>query len=161
MAPTQKSFLQAGQPKRKPRLLLRSMIATALLAIWIGAVRAGDIAVENPSIRFIIKARPAAGYFRLRNATSSVLELIGASSPACGMLTLHQSKEENGVAKMVPVASLKVPPDGSLVFRPGGYHLMCMQPRNLNIGAQVPITLRFADGKTMTIKFPVTGPGGK
>jgi copper(I)-binding protein len=60
------------------------------------------------------------------------------------------------------VKSLKVPAHGTLSFQPGGYHLMCMKPQSsMKIGASVPVTLKFADGKTLTASFPVKGPGGK
>ena len=29
------------------------------------------------------------------------------------------------------------------------------------IGKSVPMTLKFADGETLTAQFPVKGPGGK
>ena len=113
-------------------------------------------------MRFIIKARPAAGYFTLKNDSDSAVELTGASSSACGMLMLHQTKQMNGIDRMMMVKSIKVPAHGSLSFQPGGYHLMCMQPqRSMKIGASVPVTLNFADGKTITASFPVKGPGGK
>ncbi len=38
---------------------------------------------------------------------------------------------------------------------------MCMQPQaSMVIGKSVPVTLKFADGQTLSAQFPVTGPGG-
>jgi hypothetical protein len=63
---------------------------------------------------------------------------------------------------MVPVASVDVPPHGSVSFAPGGYHLMCMAPAaTLKPGTSVPMTLRFADGGTLTGDFPVRGATGQ
>jgi copper(I)-binding protein len=113
-------------------------------------------------MRFIIKATPAAGYMTLKNDGDRAVVLTGASSPACGMLMLHQSKQENGVDRMMHVGKLDVPAHGSLTLSPGGYHLMCMQPKDaMKIGASVPVTLTFADGQTVTAQFPVKGPGGR
>ena len=113
-------------------------------------------------MRFIIKARPASGYFTLKNDGDSAVELTGASSSACGMVMLHQTKSEGGVDKMMMVKSVKVPAHGSFSFAPGGYHLMCMKPKaSMKLGANVPVVLKFADGKTVTASFPVKGPGGK
>jgi hypothetical protein len=113
-------------------------------------------------MRFIIKARPVAGYFTLRNDTGATVELIGAASAACGMLMLHQSQEVNGVDKMLPVKGVTLPPHGAVTFAPGGYHLMCMQPQSvMKVGADVPVTLKFAGGKTIMAHFPVKGPAGK
>ncbi len=78
------------------------------------------------------------------------------------MVMLHETKHTNGVEQMLMVKSVKVPAHGSFSFAPGGYHLMCMHPQNsMKIGANVPVTLKFADGKTLTAAFPVKGPGGK
>ena len=113
-------------------------------------------------MRFIIRATPAAGYFTLKNDSGSAVELTGASSTACGMVMLHQTKEVNGVEQMIMVKSLEVPAHGTLSFAPGGYHLMCMKPQmSMKVGAKVPVVLKFADGKTLTAAFPVKGAGGK
>jgi periplasmic copper chaperone A len=123
---------------------------------------AAGVKIEKPWMRLIIKARPAGGFFTLKNDTDTALELTGAASPACGMMMLHQTKEVNGVEHMMPVKSVKVPAHGTLSFQPGGYHIMCMRPQaSMVIGHNVPVTLKFADGKSITADFPVTGPGGK
>jgi hypothetical protein len=136
----------------------------ALLIVLLGApaMAAGSLVIEGPWMRFIIKARPAAGYFTLRNDTDKPVTLTGAASSACGMVMLHQSKEENGVEKMLPVESVAVPAHGRFSFMPGAYHLMCMQPQaGMTIGASVPVTLKFADGSSLTTQFPVKGPDGQ
>lgn len=139
---------------------LRLALAVLILlpSITVDAATAG-LTVENPSMRFIIKSRPAAGYFTLQNNTGSAIDLTGASSGACGMLMLHQSKEVNGVEKMLPVKRIAVPAHGTVRFAPGGYHLMCMSPGStMKVGAKVPVTLKFANGQTVTAQFPVKGP---
>jgi copper(I)-binding protein len=126
------------------------------------AAAAGGVSIENPWMRFIIRATPAAGYFTLKNDTGNAVELTGASSTACGMVMLHETKQVNGVETMMMVKTIKVPAHGSFSFAPGGYHLMCMQPQmSMQVGASVPVVLKFADGKTLTATFPVKGPGGK
>ena len=118
------------------------------------------VTIEQPWIRLIIKARPAAGYFTLHNNGDKAVTLTGASSSACGMAMLHQSKEVNGVEKMLPVKSVTVKPHGTLKFEPGSYHVMCMKPK-MSLGQSVPMTLKFSGGDTLTAQFPVKGPGGK
>jgi periplasmic copper chaperone A len=141
-------------------------LASATLALMLSAAGAAaavnGVMLEKPWMRFIIKARPAGGYFTLRNNTASAIQLVGASSPACGMVMLHQTKEVNGVEKMLPVKSVAVPAHGVLKFAPGGYHIMCMSPGGaMKVGAKVPVTLNFAGGQSITAEFPVTGPNGR
>jgi periplasmic copper chaperone A len=138
------------------------MVALAgFVVVGSTAAAAGGITIDKPWLRFIIKDRPAAGYFTLRNDTDRKIELTGASSSGCGMVMLHQSKETGGVDKMLPVKSVTVPAHGTLSFTPGSYHLMCMNPQStVTVGSRVPVILKFADGKTMSADFPVKGPSG-
>jgi hypothetical protein len=53
--------------------------------------------ISDPWIRFITPSRPAAGYFTLSNATDQSRMLVGAASPACGMLMLHRTIHDGGV----------------------------------------------------------------
>ena len=151
----------AAKQKPNARILLRAGLAAALLTASATSVFAAGLTIEKPWMRFIIKARPAAGYFTLHNGTSKAVELTGASSSGCGMVMLHETKEVDGVAEMLHVKSIKVPAGGKLTFQPGGYHLMCMQPQSsMAVGKSVPVTLKFADGQSVSAQFPVTGPGG-
>lgn len=137
-------------------------MAALVAACGAPALAAEPVKVEQPWMRFIIKERPAAGYMTLHNAGDKAVTLTGASSPACGMLMLHQSKQEGGIDKMMHVSGVPVPPHGTASFAPGGYHLMCMQPQaDMKAGTSVPVTLKFKGGQTVTAQFPVKGPGGK
>jgi periplasmic copper chaperone A len=105
---------------------------------------------------------PAAGYFTLSNTTAAPRRLVGAASPACGMLMLHRSVDQNGEEQMMAVSSVLVPGHGMVRFAPGGYHLMCMLPGPaMRPGKSVPVTLRFSDGKTLSANFPVRGATGR
>jgi hypothetical protein len=105
---------------------------------------------------------PAAGYFTLSNPTGAAHTLTGAASPACGMLMLHRSVDESGRERMEMVQSVSIPAHGKVTFAPGGYHLMCMSPsKAMTPGHSVPVTLRFADGGSLTASFPVRNATGK
>ena len=106
------------------------LFALALNAPALAAPK--GVSIEQPWIRLIIKARPAAGYFTLRNESEKPVTLTSVQSSACGMAMLHQSIQENGVDKMVHVKSVTVKPHATLTFAPGGYHVMCMQPQEFD-----------------------------
>jgi copper(I)-binding protein len=132
-----------------------------LVVVGSTAAVAGGITIDKPWLRFIIKDRPAGGYFSLHNETDRKIELTAASSSSCGMMMLHQSKEMGGVDKMLPVKSVTVPAHGTLSFTPGSYHLMCMNPQStVTVGGTAPVILRFSDGQTISADFPIKGPGG-
>lgn len=144
----------------------RAWLAAALCGVLMSATAAqtaaNDVSIAHGWLRLILPARPAAGYFKLDNSTGAAIKLVDASSSSCGQLTLHQSRNVNGVETMLPVKSVQVPAHGSVSFTPGGYHLMCMSPAaTLSPGKSVPVTLKFADGKTITADFAVHGADGK
>jgi hypothetical protein len=128
------------------------------------AAQAGEagLSLSSPWFRLVMPSLPAAGYFTLSNPTSEAHTLVGAASPGCGSLMLHRSISANGEEQMVMVQSVAVPPHGKLSFAPGGYHLMCISPSaQLRPGRSVPVTLRFADGGSLTATFPVRNATGR
>ena len=158
MKPNKTTRARSSTPANGPAVSAALLLALSLTAPALAAPK--GVTIEHPWMRMIIKARPAAGYFTLRNNSDKPVVLTGASSSACGMAMLHRSKEENGVEKMLPVKSVTVKPHGTLKFEPGSYHVMCMKP-NMSLGKSVPMTLEFAGGDSLTAQFAVKGPGGK
>lgn len=116
------------------------------------------VTVTRPWFRYIMPQVPAGGYMTVKNSSAHAVVLTGASSPACGMVMLHRSEQRGGVERMVDVPRLRVPAEGSVQFAPGGYHLMCMQPK-MRPGATVRVTLNFQGGSTLTAAFPVYAVG--
>jgi len=117
------------------------------------------VTVQKPWMRYLLPNIPAAGYMTLVNAGSAPVIFTGATSPACGMLMLHKSEDDSGMAMMMDVPDITIPAHGSQIFAPGGYHLMCMQP-NMKIGGTVPVTLNFQGGSSVSANLPVYGAQG-
>lgn len=149
-----------SDPPPAQRLSRLAIAPLALAAMGAGAPP--GVAVHDAWIRSIIPSRPAAGYFTLTNDTGAPLTLVGASSPDCGMLMLHRSTIQGGQETMTMVASVTLPAHGQVVFAPGGYHLMCMRPSSaVTPGGTVPVTLRFGNGDTLAVSFPVRDAMGR
>jgi copper(I)-binding protein len=105
---------------------------------------------------------PAGGYFELRNLGKWPVTLTGADSSACGMLMLHKSEDKSGVGSMADIATVNVPPRGTVRFAPGGYHLMCMDPTGeMKPGRVVGVSLRFSDTTMIATKFDVKNAKGQ
>ena len=161
LLPWQRSRV-AGPAVKLLRILTLMALTGGLAAGTAAHAAESGLSVSQPWLRMIIPSRTAAGNFTLSNAAAKAQVLIGASSPACDSIMLHQSLEKNGTAHMVMVESLNVPAHGAVKFAPGGYHLMCMSPsKDVAQGHSIPITLHFADGSTLTTNFPVRGATGK
>lgn len=162
--PSSRDAGPAAKAIRCPALLLGAVLGALALGSLGTAAHAAEhgLAVHDPWMRSVVPSRPAAGYFTLSNDTSEPQTLVGAASPACGTLMLHRSVHQGGEDRMMMVKSLPVPAHGTVKFAPGGYHLMCTSPSQaVKPGQSVPVTLRFADGGTVTAKFPVRGVTGK
>ncbi len=107
-------------------------------------------------MRYLLPSIPAAGYMVLQNNGDAPAVLTGASSPACGSLMLHQSQDDSGMATMMMVRRIAIPAHGSVSLAPGGYHMMCMDPK-MKVGDSVPVTLTLQDGTTIAAVMPVYG----
>ena len=140
-------------------IMIGALAATAAAASAQAAT--SKLMLSNQWMRLILPSRPVAGYFTLSNPTAKTQTLVGAASPACGRLMLHQSQHDSGQERMVMVKNIAIAAHGTVTFAPGGYHLMCMPPgKDIRKGYSVPVTLRFADGTTLTANFPVRGATG-
>lgn len=103
---------------------------------------------------------PAGGYFTAQNNSQREVAITGVSSEACGMLMMHQSKAQGGMSGMDMVPQVKLPPGGQVKFAPGGYHLMCEQPK-LKIGSKTPVSIALSNGTTVVVAFDVRNAAGK
>jgi copper(I)-binding protein len=97
-----------------------------------------------------------AGYMELRNNTSRLQVLAAASSPAFESVMIHRTIVKGGMAGMVHAPRIELTPNTSLIFAPGGYHLMLMNPkRTLRAGDPVVINLEFRGGLVLPVAFEV------
>lgn len=103
-------------------------------------------------------AHMRAGYAVLENVGGGEIEIVAASSPDFGLVEIHETRMENDVARMVELGSVKIVAGTSFQLKPGGAHLMLMQPkRALAKGDSTAITLRLKSGATVVTRF-VVGP---
>jgi copper(I)-binding protein len=142
-------------------VMIRRMVLAAAAVVVLGAAGEPGVSVHDPWMRLLIRERPAAGYMTLENSTGAARILTGASSPACGSVMLHQSSDDGGVDRMTMVSAIPLPAHGAASLRPGGYHLMCMEPAaTMVVGGTVPMKLEFADGGSLTVDMVVRGARG-
>ncbi|HWY16902.1 MAG TPA: copper chaperone PCu(A)C [Rhizomicrobium sp.] len=140
---------------------IRGWVVAALALGFGTAASAQHVSATSAWFRSLPTGLPAGGYFTLLNSGATPVELVGAQSPACGMLMLHRSTETGGISRMNDVNSVAIPPGGTLEFAPGGYHLMCMNPAAaMSPGKHVGVTLIFADHRKMEVDFTVKSAAG-
>ena len=131
-----------------------------LLALTSAAAAAPAVTVTDAWFRFLPAGLPAGGYFTAHNTGKSDLAITGAQAAGCGMLMLHMSSDKGGMSGMDMVDKVALPAGGTARFTPGGYHLMCMQPK-MKIGAMLPVVLQLSDGTSVAVRFAVRDARGK
>lgn len=99
----------------------------------------------------------AVAYFSLRNTGTDPVRLVGAESALALRVELYRTSRSGGVMRSRPVTNgITVPAGATVVFARGGLSLHLADwdvgPRHW---AQVPLTLRFADGSELAVSATV------
>ena len=138
-------------------------LATALaIAVSLPAAAqdymADDLHISDPVIfKSFAKARAAGGYMSIENKgeTSDLLIGVRVEGP---MAMIHESREEDGVMRMVHLDAVEIPAGETGEFRPGGLHVMVMGlgPDDLPVGDTLDATLIFDRAGEVPIVFFVT-----
>ena len=132
---------------------------SALLMSCLGTVQAAEClpVAKAAWVRLPPVAMPMmAGFVRIENPCKSSVSVVGAESLAFDDVSLHETREENGVSRMREVAALPIAPGKAAELKPGGLHLMLHGPyQPLVTGEKPVITLKLADGRALPVVFEV------
>ncbi len=128
----------------------------ALIALAAAAEEAG-ISVRDAWVRETPPGMAmTAGYMVLQNKTSRPQVLVAASSSGFETVTIHRTIAKEGMTGMEHAQQIELLPNASLLFAPGGYHLMLLNPkRRLRAGDRVDITLKFRGGLVLPVAYEV------
>ena len=138
--------------------LVTALFLAACLVPAASAATPDNLQVHDAWIRWLPGKLPMAGYFRLTNTGKQAAILTNASSAAYTRVMLHRSQRINGQESMQHVNRIIAAPGKTLVFAPGGNHLMLMERRQeIAVGDHITIRLHFADGTTVPVTFEVRG----
>ena len=103
-----------------------------------------------------------AGFGRIENACGEAVAVVGVHSDAFADVSLHETRIVDGVSRMRAVPRLAVPAGGSVELKPGGLHLMLMQPKDsLKPGDSVEVVLELEGGQTSAVELEVRAPTGR
>jgi copper(I)-binding protein len=82
-----------------------------------------------------------AGFGVVRNGGDTAITVLAWQSPEFADVAMHETRIEDGIARMRPLAAVVVPAHGAVVFEPGAKHLMLMRPA-APVDATTRMTLR-------------------
>ena len=130
----------------KNALLLAALLLPATFATAHEYTK-GDLHIAHPWSQELPPNAPnVAAYFVVHNNGSIADTLLGVDSPISDDAQLHEHVHKDGLMKMQQVQSVEVAPGKELVFAPGAYHVMLMQPKDRSLltdGKRFPLTLHF------------------
>src|SRR6267143_4522399 len=131
-------------------------LISALTAIAAAAEEAG-ISVRDAWVRETPPGMAmTAGYMVLQNKTSRPQVFVAARSSGFETVMIHRTIAKEGMTGMEHAPQIELQPNASLLFAPGGYHLMLMNPkRALHAGDRVDITLKFRGGLVVPVTYEV------
>jgi periplasmic copper chaperone A len=109
---------------------------------------------------FVAAAPPGvsamAAYMSIENPGSSERRITSIGSPDFAEVQMHRSSIENGVARMQQLEALTVSPGSRLELKPGGVHLMLMNPRrDFEAGEVILLELMEVDGTEHSLALKV------
>ncbi len=138
------------------RQMVFAGLISALTAIAAATEEAG-VSVRDAWVRETPPGMAmTAGYMVLQNKTSRPQVLVAARSSGFETVTIHRTIAREGMTGMEHAPQIELLPNASLLFAPGGYHLMLLNPkRTLHAGDRVDITLEFRGGLVLPVAYEV------
>jgi copper(I)-binding protein len=134
-------------------MILRLLTLLIALSTALSALAETDLIVSDPWSPQAPPGRMMAGFMALENPSEESIVLTGGESERFGRVEIHTMSMEEGVMRMRKLDSLEIPAGETVTLRPGGLHLMLMQPKGrFELGDHFELALIDATGN----RWPVT-----
>ena len=135
----------------------RLIVSTFILSLISFCASADHLVVKNA---WIPEAPPVtsvmAAFMVIENNSNHATKIVSISSKDFDRIEMHLSKEENGIARMIPQTALTVPAQGKLKLEHGSYHLMLFKPqRRLLDGDKTTLHIKLASGDSFAVDFAI------
>ena len=143
-----------------PRAFATAVLIVIASFAWPAVARECAPQVREGWVRLPPMAMPMmAGFGHIENRCGAPVTIIGVSSPAFGDVSLHETRIVDGVSRMRALPELRIAPEGVATLKPGGMHLMLMQPRApLVAGNKVVVEFELQGGGMLRGEFVVRKP---
>jgi copper(I)-binding protein len=106
-------------------------------------------------------AESGGAFLTVLNGLDKPIRLVSAESQVAAAVELHETKEEDGVMKMIPQPEgFEIPAGGALMLMPGGKHVMFIgleQP--LMAGEELTLKLNFDGAEPIELQVPIVEMG--
>jgi copper(I)-binding protein len=149
-------------------LFVRSRLLALLILLLAAAPAAaqdyklGALEIGHPWARATPPTAPTGGgYLSVKNTGTEPDRLVSVSSPAAGVVQVHEMKMEGNVMRMREIdGPLEIKPGETVTLAPGGMHLMMMGLKApLKQGEKVPLSLVFEKAGKIDVELVVVAMG--
>ena len=144
--------------KPSHRLVLALVLSAAGLPAW------AQVTVQEPWVRGTVAQQKGTGMFA-RITSAQPARIVSASSPAAGVVEIHEMTMQGDVMRMRAIPGLDLPAGKTVELKPGGLHIMLIDLKQpLEPGKTVPVTLVVESGgkrESLEVKVPVRTLAGQ
>jgi copper(I)-binding protein len=149
------------RPMRKWWLCLAALFAVHASVALAHGYKVGTLEIEHPWARALPAiSKNGAAYLEIHNTGSEPDRLIGLSSPVAASAEIHATENDAGVLRMHEQDGLIIRPDDTVIFQPGGLHIMLNGlNRPLKAGETFPLTLRFEKAGSVELEIRIERAG--
>lgn len=120
------------------------------------------VSIEHSWARSSAPGAPSAGFMMVNNKGENSDVLLSVAGDFAKKMEVHQTKQVDGVMKMIhQKEGVEIPAGGEVLFKPGGYHLMFMGlDKNFEVGEVYSVTLTFKHAGEIEVMLPVKDMAG-
>lgn len=119
----------------------------ALAGLLAAGAALADVTVQDAWVRATVPGQKSGGAF-MRLTSSSDVTLVGARSPAAGVVEIHgmAMDETTMTSRMRLVQGIELPAGQPVALKPGGYHVMLLDLKDtVRAGQKLKLTLVVKD----------------
>lgn len=115
-----------------------------------------EVKVDGPWVRGTTASQRTTGAF-MTLISSGDAALVAATSPAAGIVEIHEMRMDGSSMRMRQVDELTLPAGKRVELNPGGYHIMLMDLRQqMRAGTKVPLLLKIRSREGTLSEVAVT-----
>ena len=119
--------------------------------------KVGDIIVDHPMAFETAKTAQTGGGFLTMTNTGPQAETLISVAADFPRVEIHTTEMDGDIARMMKVEGVAIPSGETVIFQPGGLHVMFMGLGGdpFEAGEEIPATLTFKNAGTLEIMFKV------
>lgn len=139
------------------RIEPKAIVLILIVSLLSACQQQGHLSVSSAWARPGSAGSNNAAYFAINNPTSEPDLLVSAACDLAAAAEIHLSRmREDGTMEMRPQENVPVPSGGSVIFEPGGLHVMLVDlQQDLNPGDTFDLRLTFQNAGEITVQVEV------